>query len=105
MRGRRGNEATHTVALREKLDPLWRGGWISGETQGHLKEGFIVTERELLDHSMRELEIQVKKHRQLIESVSENRPLVNDCPWNECCLEGNERGRESRSGRDYSEVK
>jgi hypothetical protein len=43
-----------------------------------------VTKQEVLDQSMRELELQIQKHRQVIESVMESRPLEGLCPWNDC---------------------
>ena len=40
--------------------------------------------RELLEHSLADLQAQVQKHRQLMWAVLEGEPLKNSCVWSDC---------------------
>lgn len=44
----------------------------------------VVTAHETLRHSIEELEMQLNKHRQVLESVLENRSLKSKCIWSDC---------------------
>jgi hypothetical protein len=43
-----------------------------------------MTEREALEQSLAELETQVRKHQQIVQSVIEKTPPENGCIWTEC---------------------
>jgi len=43
-----------------------------------------MTEKELMERSLKELAEQVQKHQQLVKTVIEGRALPQGCVWNDC---------------------